>query len=156
MTDVPIKLREVTEEDINFICDSWKMSLYHRRCSELYKNSVHKWMPRPERDDYFKALQKQIDELMSISDVRIACNPYNEWHIFGWAAVQPPRIVNYVYVRSSMQRNGVAKALLHGIDLDNLITEERKSDTGSRIRRKEVGRLTRKDDLRSRDDKSPH
>lgn len=95
---IPFSLRVGRPADLAYVVDSW----------------VKRGRDRGERLSDATARVRAIlaDEG---TELRIACLPDDPDAILGWAAVAPPSL-HYVYVRKELRGQGLARALLHGIE----------------------------------------
>jgi GNAT superfamily N-acetyltransferase len=54
-----------------------------------------------------------IDQILSHSEVKIAC-PLDDPHtITGYLIYEPPKLLHFIYVKEAFQRLGIAKALIN-------------------------------------------
>lgn len=98
-------IRAVRPEDNSFLISSYLKS----------QRYIH---PNQEmRDiDYFREFKPIAESMVESTEILIACNPEDEWQIFGWISYYTqPVAVNYIYVKFPYRKNGLAK------DLFNLI-----------------------------------
>lgn len=63
-------------------------------------------------------LGKRMDATLEKSEVRVAAPKNDDVTIYGFAILQPPKTVHYVYVRNTpdWRRMGIATALLAGVE----------------------------------------
>lgn len=95
---IPFSLRLGRPSDLAFVVDSW----------------VKRGHARNERlSDATARVRAVLAD--ATTELRIACLPDDEDAILGWSVVSPPAL-HYVYVRKELRGNGIARALLHGID----------------------------------------
>jgi GNAT superfamily N-acetyltransferase len=99
-----MRIRRATEADEAFICDSWLRS---------FRDS---WFAGPIPNDlYYDLYRKIINERVRArknAQTLVAVAPDDDSVILGFACVEPPSIVHYVYVKDVFRRHGVASALV--------------------------------------------
>jgi GNAT superfamily N-acetyltransferase len=104
----PVKIRLATDEDRGFIRCSFARSYRFAHAPNLRAARSYKFDgPLLERAD------KWLDD--PDCAVVIACNPDDEYQIFGWAIITE-NTVHYVYVRRDYRNLGVASLLLRPCD----------------------------------------
>jgi len=99
-----VATRRLVPDDMNFILNSWKKS---------FRGSRGEWKNR----QYFAEANRRIMRIMNrLPKIRIACDPLDPKHIFGWIVAEPP-VLHYIYVKNVFRRAGVAQTLLATVDL---------------------------------------
>lgn len=99
--------RPHTSEDLAFLLDSWGRSAFKASpaFSRLSPEEFHRFH-RPMRERFFQKPN---------AAVIVCCPGDNPWQILGWIAVEKIEaglIVQYVYVKKTFKRKGIAKELL--------------------------------------------
>ena len=103
--ELQIALRPHAEDDIGYIMRSWKES--------LKRSASMSWA----RDgEVYRALNVRCDKLFAKLGATVACNPELESQMLGWVVLDRERnLLHYVYVLKAFRRNGIARALLAGL-----------------------------------------
>lgn len=109
---VKVKFRPPTLEDKNFILNSWLKS---------YRNSPFaKQMINPV---YFKNHEKLLKTLISSCLITIACNPEDEWQVYGYIVFEnlgnDVSVIHYAYVKRTFRKLGIAKQIFESINPQN-------------------------------------
>lgn len=77
---------------------------------------------------YFSGQHDLVDDLLDRTRVAVACSPRDPTTIIGWACVEPPNVVHYVWVQEDFRRNGVARALLRSEGMAERIEYTHRTD----------------------------
>lgn len=96
---LPIILRPATQDDVNFVLNSWLKS---------FKESS--WFNISGKP-YWRGHRLLILKLMRTKELTIACMKDDTNAIVGWSCTEPG-VIHYVYVKRPFRRFGVAKTLL--------------------------------------------
>ncbi len=101
----PYAIRNLRDDDHGYILDTWRKGF--AGSSGLY---------RFDRELYHRVLSRYVRQVLRAPGVhvRIACDPANVTTILGFC-VTTHETVQYVYVRNSLLRLGIARALLSGL-----------------------------------------
>lgn len=104
---LPITIREVCEDDVALILNSWLKS---------YRNSPG--ITTCPNDIYFSETMGQkakIMKLLAECDTSVACDPNDPSQVYGWATWElmpdTTSVIHYCYVKQSYRRQGIARAL---------------------------------------------
>ena len=101
-------VRPAIGADLNFIFSSWLKS---------YRNSD--WAKPMHNNVYYTAHHALIEDLLTHSQVYVACSVANQADIFGWAVAQRIKgifTVHYVYVKHTFRQMGIANLLMKCFD----------------------------------------
>lgn len=71
-------------------------------------------------DDFWVGHAALREDLMASCEVRVASSDSGAT-VVGWACVEPPGVVHYVWVAEWARRRGIAKALLHDFDREAVV-----------------------------------
>lgn len=122
---VPVKLREPSQEDKNFILSSWLKSFRNSDFPRRMCNAV-----------YYKNHQIVIKNLLDDCLITVACDPEDEQHIFGYAVYERlpagALVLHYLYTKFHCRKLGVARFMVESIysgDLPILFTHYTKYST---------------------------
>ena len=99
----PIRIREATEQDVNFIFSSWLKSYRDSSFAKSITNTV-----------YFHEHHKLIEELLKTCKVLVACDNNNIGDIFGYTVteeIEGQFVTHFSYVKHTYRNLGIAKAL---------------------------------------------
>jgi len=102
------EIRNADNGDINFIVNSWLKS--YRASCPLVSDLV-----------YFDYQKRLIMKIFETATVTLAIDPDDPAHIFGYI-VHEGSVIHYCYVKHSLRRFGIARALLATIKADHFIT----------------------------------
>lgn len=104
---LPFRIREAKDDDFAFIVETWRQSYKHDSClnridSPSYGFVIGRLVPK---------LRRQVGTMF-----RVACHADDEDTLFGFAAITPPDL-HYVYVKADARGEGIARALLEGVEI---------------------------------------
>ncbi|MBV9311566.1 MAG: hypothetical protein JOZ73_12075 [Solirubrobacterales bacterium] len=110
-----IVIRPGEPEDVNLIIDSWVKSFAESAIVRAIGASTGAYRIGQRR--LIAALLRKPEV-----EVRVACDASDPTIVFGWACLEPAEgTLHYVYVKrggdGELRRNGVAKALLGGVEI---------------------------------------
>lgn len=105
----PVKIRPARPEDFAFILDTWRRS-YERAPAVTGADPAH----------YRLEMANVITRVVSRAEVRVACATDDERTLAGYAVIEHPGELVYLYVRggepqASMRNLGIARMLLEGV-----------------------------------------
>jgi|GEM_PF-1588207 len=106
MKELPIVLRLANQEDVAFIFNSWLKS---------YKTS--NFAKGIEPTVFYSEHHKLLERLLKNYDTIIACSPDDSTQIYGFingGYTDNFFTLNYVYVKHTFRRMGIAKSLFNG------------------------------------------
>ena len=126
--NIPITFRPLEPGDYNFVLNSWLESYREYVCGPKRRgDDLAPPINGPQRvtaQTYFDSHQRIIAKLSEVRRFVIGCDPEDTNFIIGWICGETysyegqslEAVVDYVYVKSSYRRQGVASALLdHGL-----------------------------------------
>lgn len=105
---LPILLRPANAEDVGFIFNAWLKSFRNAAMVRNVANEI-----------YYAEHHKLIEDLLKKYEVVIACNQDDASQIYGFICAgltDNVFTVNYVYVKHTFRRMGIAKALLNSFE----------------------------------------
>lgn len=105
---LPVRLRNVTAEDHNFILNSWLKSFRNGPAVRRMENSA-----------YYHEQAKVIKELLQSVNVLVACDKDAPNQILGYLISQRINnvfVLHYVYVKQPFRNCGIAKMLIAARD----------------------------------------
>lgn len=119
--DLPVTVRGMLPDDINYIIDSWAQSYRHSPDMQAVDDNLYK-----------VELRNRVYREISTNKVLVACDPALQSSIYGWICFIAPQIyghlpvVSYVYVRSNLWLRGIGSGLVDlarasGSDPDGLL-----------------------------------
>jgi hypothetical protein len=102
MYEIPIKIREPTPNDKDYLLSTWLSSQYYNKpFNELNYN----W--------YVEAGAALIFRLLARSSMLVACNPDNKEQIFGYVVFEKnKRVLHFIYVKKMFRRTHIATRLM--------------------------------------------
>lgn len=112
---LPILVRPSEHGDENYIRSSWLRSNESSPVARTFG-----------RKAYYSGHHQLVCRLLARHPVRVACSVDAPDTIVGWACVEPPSVVHYVFVREEFRRYGVARRLL--ADLPERVTYTHRTD----------------------------
>lgn len=104
------RLRPAKPEDVNFIVHSFL---------KRYRDAIHIRLVTDKV--YYEKQHAVIAKILQTPgcDVRVACDPEDENHIYGWVLAEHLTddwiLLHFCYVKGAFRRFGVAKALLNDV-----------------------------------------
>lgn len=108
MRKVPLKLRAPSNEDLNFILNSWLKSFRNSSFGSPQCNAV-----------YYKNQQLLIKALLSQNLITVACSEQDDNHIYGYCVFNylPGDIlcIHYLYTKFSFRKMGIARRIVDSI-----------------------------------------
>ena len=109
MTAPPVLIREAGADDFGFLVDTWRRSF-----SEGDSSALHAF----DRDVYFRLMARHIKALSREPGAVcvVACDPGDPDTVVGFAMLTGTEL-QYVYVRASFRKMGIARLLLEGRDV---------------------------------------
>jgi len=131
---IPIAVRPLDSDDVGYVFETWA-----RSAREQYRVI--------EGKDYLDGLRAHLQVLLTMQGRRrlaiVAHPPETPRVIVGWLVGEPPKHVDYVYVRAEYRQAKVAMRLLQegGFDLTCLETTTRTSPVATMIARQHGIRL---------------
>lgn len=103
--DAQVCVRPMRDADVPFIQSSWKQSYVFSVAHDEQAQAA-----------LFSELNHRCGRLLKRSEVRVACDPDNEDHVFGWACLDTKRqLLHYVVVKQKLRGRGIARVLLAGL-----------------------------------------
>ena len=93
-------IREATEQDHNFIYNSFLKSLHGTSIYSLITSST-----------FFQKMHDWLEQKLKTQKCYIICSPDDDFFILGWI-VGTPIELSYVYVKEKYRRNDLAAKLL--------------------------------------------
>ncbi len=75
-------------------------------------------LARMPPDEMRGVLRPLVRYALDACGVRVASFDEDPHYVLGWACVQPPSVICYVYVRDGFRGEGIARSLLSGFDPD--------------------------------------
>lgn len=93
-------------EDNDFIAKSW---------AETFRWSEH-WVACISPGRFARCVYPAIRRILERAQVRVAAPPNDDTTVYGFAVLEPD-VVHCVYVRIAWRRIGIARELLHGLEL---------------------------------------
>jgi hypothetical protein len=96
-----IELREGRQEDFKFITKTFTSGLY-------FGNDFFKEVPKEIFFNYFPIL---VNELLSVSSVKVACLKEDPDVILGYSLFRGSRL-HWIYVKQAWRKNGISKLLV--------------------------------------------
>lgn len=105
-----LRIRPATEEDVNFIFNSWLKSY---RDSFFGKNI--------SKTIYFASHHKILEKLLKNCSVLVAVDANNPGDIVGYCVTEDVagfQVIHFVYVKHIFRMLGIAKALLNAAKID--------------------------------------
>lgn len=103
--ELPLKIRNVTNEDVPFIFNSWLKSF---RETGFMANGISNTV-------YYDGHHKIIQKILQRSEIWVACDERYPDQIFGYAVAERIDgifVLHYVYVKHNFRKTGIAKVLL--------------------------------------------
>jgi hypothetical protein len=100
-----ILVRPLDVSDLNHIYHSWLKS-----CRKTYANID----PR----EYYATYKREIEDILSRSEVAVACDPRDPGHIYGYVVYKKAGealILHYAYTKGPFRRLGVFKSILKSL-----------------------------------------
>lgn len=112
--DLDIVLRAATEEDINFIMDSWKKSFVDNIFTGIYNvNKRHK-IPFHKLCNINILIHGMASTILNRTSALIVCDANDYSHIIGYIVaefIDGVPAIHWIYVKHWARRKGVAKLL---------------------------------------------
>jgi GNAT superfamily N-acetyltransferase len=109
VTELPIKIREYTLEDENFLFHSWLKTYFDALMDMKQAQGMRS-------DVYYQGQHKRIEGLLARGSTLVACNSEDESQIYGWINYEDLTdggvILHFVYVKQPFRRVGIAKRLI--------------------------------------------
>lgn len=105
---LPIRLRAATEDDVNFIFNSWLKSYRHSHFAKYIANET-----------YYTEHHRIIETLLKKYTVVVACDEKDSTQILGYICagnVQNCFVVHYVNVKHAFRNMGIGKELLNSFN----------------------------------------
>jgi GNAT superfamily N-acetyltransferase len=107
--EAPLVIRDGEEDDRPYILSTWLNAFALSRTARMI-----------DRPLYFVEQKKVIERLLTRSRVRVAVNPEDLNHIFGYIVGEPPfesgiALVHYCYVKSDYRELGIGRRLIRSI-----------------------------------------
>lgn len=102
-----LQIRDITEDDLNFIYATWLRGLYYGG-SSFYRDI--------KKDVFFKKYESVIKGLLAKSTItcKIACLKEAPDVILGYAVYESQMALHYVFTKEAWRRQGIAKTLVPG------------------------------------------
>ena len=101
---LPIRFRQATVDDANFIFNSWLKSYRHSHFSRMISNTIY-------YTEQHKILEKLVKECKTV----VACSEDDPNQLYGYinaGTIDGFLVINYIYVKHSFRNMGIGKALL--------------------------------------------
>jgi ribosomal protein S18 acetylase RimI-like enzyme len=108
MKKLPIRLRNMQPDDVNFILNSWLKSF--RKAPSVR---------RMENNAYFHEQSKVIKGLLEKVNILIACDEKDSNNVYGYLVSQRIDnvfVIHYLYVKLSFRNMGIGKMLIRARD----------------------------------------
>lgn len=102
-TTPQVRIRAATEEDVNFIFNSWLKSFRDSAFARNITDTV-----------YFDQHHKVLEDLLKSCDVLIACNNINSGEIYGYIVTERVSgifVTHFAYTKHLYRGLGIAKSL---------------------------------------------
>lgn len=116
---IPISIREVREEDVNFILNSWLKVMRQETPLDC------------DNDTFFDRHKRNIIRILQSADTFMAVNPEDQDQIFGYLVSEKPNVVHFGFVKSPFRRLEVFNRLLtHALQSELVIYTQRTWATG--------------------------
>jgi GNAT superfamily N-acetyltransferase len=113
MSNLPIRLRAATANDVSFIFNSWLKSYRNSLATKLIANEV-----------YFNEHHKIIERLVKSCKVIVACSDKDPNQLYGYIVAGEQEgcfVLHYIYIKHSFRNMGIAKLLLNSFSHDPAI-----------------------------------
>ena len=110
MKNLPIRIRNISAEDLNFVFNSWLKSYRASAFSRSVTNTI-----------YFDNHHKLIEKYVLAGNHYIACDQNDPSQIFGYVVaerVDGILVIHYLYVKQSFRNMGIGKLLLEQVGFD--------------------------------------
>lgn len=110
---LPIRMRSISDADINFVFNSWLKSF---KGSPMYKHV--------ENTIYFQNHHKLLQQCIMKSQVILACDENDLSQILGYVVadkIDGILTIHYVYVKQAFRGLGVAKMLMQEVGFDRKV-----------------------------------
>lgn len=104
MKNLPIQIRPMREEDLNFIMYSWILG----QKIPIINCDVEKTFA-------LFAVRSLIAEILRNCEVLVACNPECDWHLYGYVAfslANGHKIIHWGFVKEDFRNQGIFTELL--------------------------------------------
>lgn len=106
---MPIRIRSMKDEDTGLLCNTFFETCLRNRTLPYHVSSC--------RAASMSVFDTRI--LNPDTKIAVAVNPFDDNHIFGWAAIDAEsRCIHFVYVRSPYRNQYVAMRLLVSLGVD--------------------------------------
>lgn len=105
--NLPIRIRNINEEDVSFVFNSWLKSYRFSSFAKSIRNEI-----------YFTNHHKLLEKIIARGTNYVACNKDDPGQIYGYIVgeeVDGFLVVHYVYVKHTFRNMGIAKLLLDQI-----------------------------------------
>lgn len=102
---LPIVIRDMRPSEINFARKPW--------LARAAESAFARCMGRKA---FFSGHHAIVTRLLTRATVRLAVSEENDQVFVGFACIEPPNVVHFVYVAEDFRRAGVARRLLEGLD----------------------------------------
>jgi GNAT superfamily N-acetyltransferase len=113
---LPIAIRDLRPGEVNFARKAWLRSSCARSDDADDRRKGDSALARAlGRATYCEGHHAIVSRLLSTTTVRLAVSADNDNVFVGFACVEPPHVVHYVYVIEECRRFGVARRLLEGV-----------------------------------------
>jgi len=93
-------IRQATQSDLNFITSNWL---------KQYRGSI--FARNMSKDIYFKNYNKILNQRLIDSVNIVVCDKEDPYVIHGFASVERPNIIHYIFVKNHFRGYGVGKRL---------------------------------------------
>lgn len=121
---IPVKVRQMCEDDLALICRSWVDSYADSRLARTMKPTVY-------RDRQLRLVRAILAR--PTTHAIVATPPDDDLVILAWAVLEAPDVVHYVFTKRQFRRFGLAGELLKA--LDGTFKHSHKTDDGDKLGR---------------------
>ena len=102
---IPVKIRDMEEDDIGFVYNTWLKSHRDGVPAKHITNDV-----------YFAEHKKIIEKKLQLSNILMLCDKDDTSQLYGYIVVEQPtdtvNIIHYIYIKYNFRKFGLGKHLL--------------------------------------------
>lgn len=109
-------LDRANTREVNLVRSSWLKSIRMKPAESKFALMSDVLGP----DDFWAGHALTREDLIASCEMRVASSDSGAT-VVGWACVEPPNVVHYVWVAEFARRRGVAKALLYGFNREAVV-----------------------------------
>jgi hypothetical protein len=114
---------------LDFVVSKWDASQHRALVADSWAKTIRgssREKRKIQEASFFAHYNRRIDAILDDrrTEVRVATPPGDDFMVYGYLVFRPPQLFHMLFVKAPMRRHGIARALLHGLELTGAVFTE--------------------------------